>query len=117
MTTTTMQIDRRDVRDDFLVIIPVRVDIAVAPYNIDALWAKIIELVPEAQRARLLAGVGVDHGRLAPSAAAQMSARLRALLMHASAPAAITSSPTPSSNVALMTSTRQAGGAPPACPP
>jgi hypothetical protein len=35
-------------------IIPVRVDIAVAPYNIDALWAKIIELVPEAQRARLL---------------------------------------------------------------
>ena len=35
-------------------IVPVRVDIAVAPYNIDALWAKIIELVPEAQRARLL---------------------------------------------------------------
>ena len=32
----------------------VRVDIAVAPYNIDALWAKIIELMPEAQRARLL---------------------------------------------------------------
>ena len=31
-----------------------RVDIAVAPYNIDALWAKIIELMPEAQRARLL---------------------------------------------------------------
>jgi uncharacterized protein len=35
-------------------IIPVRIDIAVAPYNVDALWAKIIELVPEAQRARLL---------------------------------------------------------------
>jgi predicted GTPase len=35
-------------------IVPVRVDIAVAPYNIDALWARIIELAPEAQRARLL---------------------------------------------------------------
>ena len=35
-------------------IVPVRVDIAVAPYNIDALWAKIIELMPDAQRARLL---------------------------------------------------------------
>ena len=35
-------------------IVPVRIDGAVAPYNIDALWAKIIELVPEAQRARLL---------------------------------------------------------------
>ena len=35
-------------------IVPVRADIAVAPYNIDALWAKIIELMPEAQRARLL---------------------------------------------------------------
>ena len=35
-----------------------RVDIAVAPYNIDALWAKIIELVPEAQRARLLRTLG-----------------------------------------------------------
>ncbi|MBX9590009.1 MAG: GTPase domain-containing protein [Hyphomonadaceae bacterium] len=35
-------------------IVPVRVDIAVAPYNIDALWGKIIELAPEAQRARLL---------------------------------------------------------------
>lgn len=35
-------------------IVPVRVDIAVVPYNIDALWAKIVELVPEAQRARLL---------------------------------------------------------------
>lgn len=35
-------------------IVPVRVDIAVAPYNVDAVWAKIIELIPEAQRARLL---------------------------------------------------------------
>jgi predicted GTPase len=35
-------------------IVPVRVDSSAAPYNIDALWAKIIELVPEAQRARLL---------------------------------------------------------------
>ncbi|HWB46232.1 MAG TPA: GTPase [Hyphomicrobiaceae bacterium] len=35
-------------------IVPVRTDIAVAPYNIEALWAKIIELVPEAQRALLL---------------------------------------------------------------
>jgi predicted GTPase len=32
-------------------IVPVRVDRA---YNVDALWAKLIELVPEAQRARLL---------------------------------------------------------------
>jgi len=30
------------------------VDIAVAPYNVDAVWAKIIELMPETQRARLL---------------------------------------------------------------
>jgi predicted GTPase len=35
-------------------IIPVRADMAVAPYNIDALWAKLTELVPEAQRTRLL---------------------------------------------------------------
>jgi predicted GTPase len=35
-------------------VIPVRADTAVAHYNIDALWARIIELVPEAQRARLL---------------------------------------------------------------
>jgi predicted GTPase len=35
-------------------IVPVRVDIAVAPYNVDAVWAKIIELTPETQRARLL---------------------------------------------------------------
>lgn len=34
--------------------VPVRVDIAVAPYNIDALWARMIELAPEAKRARLL---------------------------------------------------------------
>jgi hypothetical protein len=35
-------------------IVPVRADVAVAPYNIDVLWAKIIELTPDAQRARLL---------------------------------------------------------------
>lgn len=35
-------------------IVPVRADIAVAPYNVDALWARIIELMPDAQRARLL---------------------------------------------------------------
>jgi hypothetical protein len=35
-------------------IVPVRVDIAVAPYNTEAVWAKIIELMPEAQRVRLL---------------------------------------------------------------
>jgi uncharacterized protein len=36
------------------VIVPARVDVAVAPYNVDALWARIIELAPDAQRARLL---------------------------------------------------------------
>ena len=35
-------------------VVPVRADSAARPYNIDALWAKLIELVPEAQRARLL---------------------------------------------------------------
>ena len=35
-------------------IVPVRVDGAAASYNIDALWAKIMEVVPDAQRARLL---------------------------------------------------------------
>ncbi len=35
-------------------IVPVRADTAVAPYSIDALWAKLMELMPEAQRARLL---------------------------------------------------------------
>jgi predicted GTPase len=35
-------------------VIPVRADPAVAPYNIDALWARLMELMPEAQRARLL---------------------------------------------------------------
>lgn len=39
-------------------IVPVRIDIAVAPYNVDALWAKIIELLPEAQRVRLLRTLG-----------------------------------------------------------
>jgi uncharacterized protein len=35
-------------------ILPVRVDEAVSPYNVDALWAKIMGLMPDAQRARLL---------------------------------------------------------------
>ncbi len=35
-------------------IVPVRIDGGAAPYNIDALWARIMELVPDAQRARLL---------------------------------------------------------------
>jgi predicted GTPase len=35
-------------------VVPVRADIAVAAYNIDALWAKIVELAPEARRAQLL---------------------------------------------------------------
>lgn len=35
-------------------IVPARVDVAVAPYNVDALWARIIELAPDVQRARLL---------------------------------------------------------------
>ena len=35
-------------------IVPVRSDIAVAPYNVDAVWARIMALMPEAQRARLL---------------------------------------------------------------
>ncbi len=35
-------------------IVPLRADGAAGSYNIDVLWAKLIELVPEAQRARLL---------------------------------------------------------------
>lgn len=35
-------------------IVPVRIDEAAAPYNVDVLWGRIIELVPQAQRARLL---------------------------------------------------------------
>ena len=35
-------------------IVPVRIDIAVAPYNLDVLWAKVMALMPEAQRVRLL---------------------------------------------------------------
>jgi hypothetical protein len=30
-------------------IVPVRADTAAPPYNIDALWAKLVELLPEAQ--------------------------------------------------------------------
>jgi uncharacterized protein len=39
-------------------IVPVRIDVAVAPYNVDAVWAKIMALMPEAQRARLLRMLG-----------------------------------------------------------
>ena len=35
-------------------VVPVRVDIPAAAYNVDALWAKIIALMPEAQRAQLV---------------------------------------------------------------
>lgn len=34
-------------------IVPVRLD-GAAPYNVDTLWARVIELTPDAQRARLL---------------------------------------------------------------
>jgi predicted GTPase len=34
--------------------VPVRVGPDASPYNLDALWAKIIDLLPEAQKARLL---------------------------------------------------------------
>lgn len=39
-------------------IVPVRADPGAAPYNVDVLWAKLIALVPEAQRARLLRTLG-----------------------------------------------------------
>jgi predicted GTPase len=35
-------------------VLPVRLDSPAGLYNVDALWAKIIELMPDAQRARLL---------------------------------------------------------------
>ncbi|HEX6001828.1 MAG TPA: GTPase [Hyphomicrobiaceae bacterium] len=38
-------------RDD---VVPVRTDMAAAAYNVDAVWAKVIALMPEAQRARLV---------------------------------------------------------------
>jgi predicted GTPase len=43
-------------------IVPVRADVAAAPYNMDALWAKLFALVPEAQRARLLRTLGDIKG-------------------------------------------------------
>ena len=43
-------------------IVPVRADVAAAPYNMDALWAKLFGLVPEAQRARLLRTLGDIKG-------------------------------------------------------
>lgn len=35
-------------------VVPVRTDSAVTAYNVDALWARMIALVPDAERARLL---------------------------------------------------------------
>lgn len=35
-------------------IVPVRIDTAQSAYNVDALWAKIMEALPEAKRSRLL---------------------------------------------------------------
>jgi predicted GTPase len=35
-------------------IVPVRADITAAAYNVDAVWAKIVVLIPEAERARLV---------------------------------------------------------------
>jgi predicted GTPase len=35
-------------------IVPVRADPSVPPYNVDTLWARLMELMPDAQRARLL---------------------------------------------------------------
>ncbi|HZT48067.1 MAG TPA: GTPase [Hyphomicrobiaceae bacterium] len=43
--------------------VPVRADGGIAPYNIDVLWARLIELVPDAQRARLLRTLAdIDSG-------------------------------------------------------
>jgi predicted GTPase len=44
----------RDLGFDAGDAVPVRADGGAAPYNIDVLWARLIELVPDAQRARLL---------------------------------------------------------------
>jgi predicted GTPase len=35
-------------------VVPVRADISAAPYNVDAVWARIVALIPEAERARLV---------------------------------------------------------------
>lgn len=35
-------------------VVPVRTDISAAAYNVDAVWAKIVVLIPEAERARLV---------------------------------------------------------------
>jgi hypothetical protein len=53
------QSHRRHHRDE---IVPGRADSSVAPYNIDALWAKLIELVPDAQRTPV-AHAGRHQGR------------------------------------------------------
>lgn len=43
-------------------VVPVRADISAAPYNIDAVWAKIVTLMPEAQLARLVRVVADARG-------------------------------------------------------
>jgi predicted GTPase len=43
-------------------IIPVRVDAAAPAYNIDTLWGKLIALLPDTQRARLLRTLGDIKG-------------------------------------------------------
>jgi predicted GTPase len=35
-------------------VVPVRADISAAPYNVDAVWAKVVALIPDAERARLV---------------------------------------------------------------
>lgn len=43
-------------------ILPVRVDTADNAYNVDAVWAKILEFMPDAQRSRLLRTLGDIRG-------------------------------------------------------
>jgi uncharacterized protein len=47
---------------DMSQIVPVRVDGGATSYNVDALWAKIMEVMPDAQRARLLRTIDDAHG-------------------------------------------------------
>jgi hypothetical protein len=35
-------------------VVPVRADMHAAAYNVDAVWARIVALIPEAERARLV---------------------------------------------------------------
>ena len=47
---------------DMSQIVPVRVDVGATSYNVDALWARIMEVMPDAQRARLLRTIDDAHG-------------------------------------------------------